>query len=63
MHQVKDSTDAWKIVNDLLSTLEKETELNIEKGLAELRKPRQNTREGMLARIIRIMESISRAKP
>jgi hypothetical protein len=66
VHQFKDSADAWKIVNDLLNTLEKETELNIEKGLAELRKSRQgqtNTREGMskaLARMVRIMELFSR---
>jgi hypothetical protein len=66
--QFKERADAWKIVNNLLSILENETKLDLEKELSELRKSRQDhtgTREGIykaLTRLVRIMELFSGAK-
>jgi hypothetical protein len=64
VHQFKESTDdARKIVNDLISTLETETELNIEE-LVELRNSHQgqaNTERGMkLNWWVRILFGVAR---
>lgn len=69
VHQFKESADAWKIVNDLISTLEMETELHIEE-LVEPRKSRQghtNAERRMhmskaLNRLVRIIELFSVAR-